>query len=266
MFGLTIFVCGLLTQIEVEQLMKTANFTFHGALNYFLPRRQKNKTITQEFDWDGSIKDMIESIAPPHPEIELLVVNGQSVAWDYIVQDNDIVDVCPDYDAVNLADKIRLIPPYQGRAKFILDTHLGKLAAYLRMMGFDTLYRNDYEDDVLAEVSHHENRILLTRDMGVLKRGLVIYGYFVRNTDPRKRILEISQRYGLAEHIEPFARCMKCNGLMASVEKSDIIDEIPEGTASFYNEFRRCQSCQQIYWKGSHHEKMENLIDEVMNS
>lgn len=246
--------------------MKTANFTFHGALNFFLPRRQKNKTVHYEFDWNGSIKDMVEAIAPPHPEIELIVVNEYSVGWDYIVQDKDIVHAYPDYDSVDLASKIRLIPPYQGRAKFVLDTHLGKLAGYLRMMGFDTLYRNDYEDDKLAEVSQAENRILLTRDVGVLKRGIVTYGYFVRNTDPRKRILEISQRYGLAAHIEPFARCMKCNGIVAPADKSQIISEIPEDTASYYDEFQRCQSCEQIYWKGSHHQKMERLIDEVRNT
>jgi len=246
--------------------MKTANFTFHGALNFFLPRRRKNKTIPFEFDWNGSIKDMVEAIAPPHPEIELMVVNGQSVGWDYIVQDNDTVDAYPDYESVELAEKIRLIPPYQGRPKFVLDTHLGRLAAYLRMMGFDTLYRNDYEDDELAEVSQAENRILLTRDVGVLKRGIVTYGYFVRNTNPQKRLHEISQRYGLAEQIEAFARCMKCNGIVEPVEKAEIIDQIPEDTASYYNEFQRCQSCGQIYWKGSHHQKMERLIDEVKNA
>ena len=165
--------------------MNKATFTFYSALKYFLPRHQKNKTIEYEFDWKASIKDMLEAIAPPHPEVALLVVNGQSVDWDYIVQDGDNIYAYPNFDTVDLSNKIQLIPPYQGRPKFILDTHLGRLASYLRMMGFDTLYKNDYADDVLAEVSAAENRILLTRDIGVLKRGIVTYGYFVRETNPR---------------------------------------------------------------------------------
>src|SRR5690606_8682000 len=108
--------------------------------------------------------------------------------WDYIVQDGDAIEVYPDFEAIDLPNKIRLLPAYPYKPRFVLDTHLGKLANYLRMMGFDTLYRNDYDDDELAEVSHHEERIVLTRDLGVLKRSLVIYGYFVRNTNPRQQI------------------------------------------------------------------------------
>lgn len=246
--------------------MKQAIFTFHGALNFFLPRRQKNKTINYEFDWRGSIKDMVEAIAPPHPEIELLIVNGTSVGWDYIVEDGDDIQIYPNFDVIDLADKVRLFPPYTGKPKFILDTHLGRLASYLRMMGFDTLYRNDYEDDVLAEVSNQENRILLTRDVGVLKRGIVVYGYFVRNTDPRKRLHEISQRYQLADHFQPFGRCMACNGQLALVEKSAVRNLISEETFAYYNDFQQCLSCEKIYWKGSHYRRMQAIMDEVQVS
>ena len=243
--------------------MASAHFTFHGALNYFLPRRQKNKTITHEFEWRSSIKDMIESIAPPHTEIELVVVNGFSVDWSYSVEDGDTVDVYPDFDAVDIASKIRLIPPYQGKPKFILDTHLGRLAAYLRMMGFDTLYENDYADDVLADVSAKENRILLTRDLGVLKRGIVTYGYFVRNTNRRERLLEISARYNLAQHIEAFGRCMTCNGDLAIVDKETVRESVSDNTFDSFDAFHQCQSCQKIFWKGSHYERMQDLIEEV---
>lgn len=243
--------------------MASANFTFHGTLNYFLPRRQKNKTITHEFEWRSSIKDMIESIAPPHAEIELVLVNGISVDWSYSVEDGDTIDVYPDFDAVDVANKIRLIPPYQGKPKFILDTHLGRLAAYLRMMGFDTLYENDYADDVLADVSAKENRILLTRDLGVLKRGIVTYGYFVRHTNRRKRLLEISARYDLAQHIEAFGRCMTCNGDLAIVDKETVRESVSENTFDSFDDFHQCQSCQKIFWKGSHYEKMQDLIEEV---
>lgn len=246
--------------------MSKATFTFHGALNFFLPRRQKNKTVIQEFNWRATIKDMTEAIAPPHPEIELIVVNGESVNWAYIVQDGDVVDVYPDFDAVDIDNKIQLLPDYQGKPKFILDTHLGRLAAYLRMMGFDTLYRNDYEDDVLAEVSAAENRILLTRDIGVLKRGIVTHGYFVRNTEPKLRLHEISERYHLSNFVAPFGRCMSCNGDLQMISKDAIREHIADDTYEAFDEFQQCQSCEKIFWKGSHYEKMQKLVDEVLGS
>ncbi|MGB1286174.1 MAG: Mut7-C RNAse domain-containing protein [Aggregatilineales bacterium] len=244
--------------------MNIATFHFHGALNFFLSRRQKNKPVMQEFDRRASIKDMIESIAPPHPEIALIVVNGVSVGFDYIVQDGDVVDVYPDFDAVELSNKVALIPPYPQRPKFILDTHLGRLAAYLRMMGYDTLYRNDYPDDELAEVSHDETRILLTRDVGLLKRNPVIYGYFVREIHPRERLIEISSRYGLVADMQPFKHCMSCNGHLVSIEKADLTGQVKETILETYDLFHQCQSCEKIFWKGSHYVKMQALLEDVI--
>ncbi len=244
----------------------TAYFTFHGALNYFLPRSQRHTTIAHPFDWRASVKDMLESLGPPHPEVALIVVNGISVNFDYIVQPGDKIALYPDFDAVDLSPKIALVPPYSGRMRFILDTHLGRLEAYLRMMGFDTLYRNDYDDDELARISDEEKRILLTRDIGLLKRGRVMYGYFVRNTESRARLLEINQRYRLVDHLDPFRYCMKCNGLLMPVEKSAILDKIHPRTAENFDAFHQCQACQQVYWKGSHYDKMASLLDDVINS
>jgi uncharacterized protein len=246
--------------------MPTARFRFYGSLNFFLPRRLKNKEIVQEFDWKASIKDMVESIAPPHPEIALILVNGRSVGWEYIVQTDDAVDVYPDYAVGDSPDAIHLLPPYPHKPRFVLDTHLGKLANYLRMMGFDTLYRNDYDDDELAETSHHEERIVLTRDLGVLKRGLVIYGYFVRNTDPNKQLIEISERYGLKNHLQPFARCMACNGELVSVEKDSILHLLAPDTIAHFDKFQQCQACAKVYWRGGHHERMEQMINMVMGN
>ena len=245
--------------------MSTATFRFHDSLNFFLPRKRKHKTITHPFDWRGSIKDMIESLGVPHPEIELLLVNGQAVDFDYIVQSDDVIDVYPDFEAVEANGKVRLAPPYPGKPRFVLDTHLGRLAAYLRLLGFDTLYRNDYPDDELARVSHDEQRILLTRDTGLLKRSLVIYGYYVRNTDPKARLKEIIARYDLLEHAEPFRYCMKCNGRLEAVEKAEVLDELPPRTAQHFDDFYRCRACGQIYWKGSHYERLLRFIEDVVN-
>jgi uncharacterized protein len=243
--------------------MPTATFFFHDELNFFLPRSRRNGAIEQIFDWRGSVKDMIESIGVPHPEIEALLANGVAVDFDYIVQPNDVIHVYP--QGITIAPKLTLRPPFPGRQLFILDQHLGRLAAYLRMMGFDTLYRNDYHDEELAQVSHDEQRILLTRDVGLLKRSLVIYGYYVRETNRHKQLAEITRRYKLTESAAPFKHCMKCNGLLERVDKETILEQLPDGTATYYDEFLRCADCQQIYWKGAHYQRMQTLIQQVIH-
>lgn len=241
-----------------------AHFTFHGALNDFVPRRQRHTTIAHWFDWKASVKDMLESLGPPHPEVQLIVVNGVSVGVEYIVQHEDRIDVYDDMMAVEIAPKVRLIPDYPGRPRFVLDTHLGRSAAYLRMLGFDTLYRNDYADDELARISDEEQRILLTRDIGLLKRGRVVYGYFVRNTDPRQSLREIAARFDLIAQIEPFRYCMKCNGQLVAVAKEAIRALLKPGTAEYYDTFHQCRSCGQVYWRGSHYDKMEKMLEEMI--
>jgi hypothetical protein len=196
----------------------------------------------------------------------LIVVNGQSVGFDYLVQPDDQINVFPRTEAIELDGKIALRPPLEDRPRFVLDTHLGRLAAYLRMMGFDTLYRNDYPDDELAQVSSSENRILLTRDVGLLKRSIVTYGYYVRETNPKRRLVEIVRRYDLRALVTPFTYCMKCNGLLEPVEKTAILDRISEGTAKYYDDFHRCRACDRVYWKGNHYQKMQELITRVLNS
>jgi uncharacterized protein with PIN domain len=241
-----------------------AYFHCHDELNFFLPRGQKNTTITHPFDWRGSIKDMIESLGVPHAEIELIVVNGTSVDFGYIVQPDDDIHVYPRFDRVDITYKVRLRAPLSCRPAFVLDQHLGRLAAYLRMMGFDTLYRNDYHDEELAQISHTERRILLTRDTGLLKRNLVTYGYYVRATSPQYQLSEVMSHFDLSASVLPFRHCMKCNGLLEQVEKETILERLPDGTASYYDEFHRCGSCDRIYWKGPHYQRMQKLVEQVL--
>lgn len=241
-----------------------AHFRFHGDLNFFLPRVKKHTTIEHSFDWRGSVKDMIESLGVPHPEIELIVTNGVSINFDYIVGADDRIDVYPYPNEITVEPKIPLRPPLTGQPSFILDQHLGRLAAYLRMMGYDTLYRNDYHDEELAQVSHDENRVLLTRDVGLLKRSIVTYGYFVRETNRERQLAEITRRYGLAQWLTPFRRCMKCNGLVVTVSKETVIGELPSDTAEYYDEFHRCADCRRVYWKGAHHQRMQALMEQVL--
>lgn len=244
-----------------------ATFRFYGETNYFLPTAQRNVDIFHAFDWKTSIKDMVEALGVPHPEIELMTVDRRAVDFEYILPTTGVyVEIFDRADPVELEPKIRLRPPLTEKPRFILDTHLGRLASYLRMMGFDTLYRNDYDDDELAYVSHHDHRVLLTRDIGLLKRSLVIYGRFMRETDPKRQIIEVLRHYQLSRYVVPLQRCLKCNGVLNPVEKAAILAQLTETTAQHFDVFHQCPDCGQIYWKGSHYEKMRQFMDEVITT
>jgi uncharacterized protein with PIN domain/sulfur carrier protein ThiS len=244
--------------------MDRAYFHFHGSLNDFLPRRQRQTVIERQFDWRASIKDMIESLGVPHAEISLIVVNGRSVGFDHIVQAGDKIDIYPCTEVVDVPARVYLRPPLPDEPGFVLDVHLGRLASYLRMMGFDTLYNNNSLDQDLALIAYREERILLTRDVGLLKRSIVIHGYYVRSTVPRQQIVEVLGRFDLMDKVKLFMRCLKCNGLLQRVEKAAIMHQILPETARYHDEFCQCQTCGQVYWKGSHYERMQRLIKEVL--
>jgi hypothetical protein len=141
--------------------------------------------------------------------------------------------------------------------------HLGKLAGYLRMLGFDTLYRNDYDDPTLARISVEEDRILLTCDRQLLMRKHIIYGYFVRSRDPQQQLLEILTHFDLVNKQHPFTRCINCNGKIQAVGKEVIKSKLLEETKKYYDEFYLCESCDKIYWKGSHYQKMKKMIEKL---
>jgi uncharacterized protein with PIN domain len=244
--------------------MSKATFRFYAELNPFLPHNKRHVAFSHDFNGRQSIKDMVESLGVPHTEIDLILVNGESVDFSYLVQDGDQISVYPMFEGLDITPVQRLRPQPLRVVRFVLDIHLGKLAAYLRMLGFDTLYRNDYEDSVLARVSRDEHRILLTRDRGLLKRSMVTHGHYVRETNPRRQLVEVVQHFDLFRSIEPFSRCVNCNGLLETVDKEIIADRLMPQTRQHYDEFQRCIECEQIYWKGSHHQRMERLIEHVL--
>ncbi|ARV57372.1 twitching motility protein PilT [Nostocales cyanobacterium HT-58-2] len=246
--------------------MACASFCFYAELNDFLPLHKQQTRIAHFFTERASIKDMIESFGVPHTEVYSIEVNRNSVDFSYIVQDADTINVYPISTTDMATPTISLRPEPPNIFHFVLDIHLGKLATSLRLLGFDTLYRNDYKDEELAHISSTQNRILLTRDRGLLMRSMVIYGYYVRNTDPQKQIVEVMQRFNLYKSISPFQRCLRCNGLLKPVAKELIVDQLPETVRLYTHEFHRCQNCKQIYWKGSHYERLQQFIDLVVGN
>jgi uncharacterized protein with PIN domain len=240
---------------------------FHGQLNDFLQAQLKDRAFDVAFKKARSVKDLIESIGIPHTEIDLIICNDKSVAFDYQVQPGDRIEVYPLSVSPVLSQSDHAIihcqPELLSEHRFVLDVHLGKLASYLRMLGFDTLYRNDYDDPVLADISAAEQRILLTCDRMLLMRKQVSYGYYVRNRRPQQQLLEILSRYELYAQIKPFSRCMHCNGDTRPVSKRSIETRLLAKTKKHYNDFYQCDTCKKIYWKGSHYQEMKKLIDRL---
>jgi len=241
--------------------VSVAQFRFYEELNDFLPAQRRKTDFTHTFTRRASVKDMIESFGVPHTEVELIIVNGRSVDFSHIVADRDRISVYPMFESLDIRPLLRLRPEPLRRPAFVLDSQLGRLARYLRLLGFDTLYRNDFTDAGIARISSEQQRTLLTRDRRLLHRSIITRGYFIRGTDPLNQVDEVLRRFDLYNDIKPLRRCIRCNGMLSDVAKEAVFDRLEPKTKRYYNEFRICRDCGQVYWEGSHFRKMVRLID-----
>jgi hypothetical protein len=244
-------------------MIHTAQFRFYAELNDFLPTGQRQRPVTYRFEVAPSVKDAIESLGVPHPEVDLILANGESVDFAYILRPGDFISVYPVFEAFDIGPLVKVRAEPLREIRFVLDVHLGRLADYLRMLGFDTLYRNDFEDDELAQISSEQHRILLTRDRGLLKRSIVTHGYCLRTTNPRRQLAEVIARFDLTARARPFRRCIRCNGLLAPVDKAAVAAQLNADTLAAFDDFSRCQDCGQVYWPGTHYERMRQFIEQV---
>jgi uncharacterized protein len=240
-----------------------ALFRLYGSLNDFLPAHRRQVRFRHAFKGGVSVKDMIESLGAPHTEVDLILVNGRPVDFSYLVAAGDDFAVYPAFHSVDISPLIHLIPPPPQPARFVLDAHLGRLAAYLRLLGFDALYRNDFPDEELAAISSSQERILLTRDRGLLKRREVQHGYCLRTTVSRRQIIEVITYYRLFRQLAPFTHCVHCNGLLSPVPKEDVAERLLPHTRENYHDFHVCAGCGQIYWQGSHAVALHRLLADV---
>jgi uncharacterized protein with PIN domain len=240
--------------------MPTISIRFYAELNDFLPYRMRQRAKEQVVDHAATIKDVIEALGVPHTEVDLILVNGETVDFAYMPRQGDRISVYPVFESLDISGLERLRPVPLRDPRFVLDVHLGRLAAYLRLLGFDTLYTNDYDDPTLARISRDERRILLTRDRGLLKRTAVTHGYFVRETSPQRQMAEVVRRFDLACALAPFTRCLRCNAPLIPASKETILDRLPDRVRAAQEAFWQCSSCGQVYWQGTHHARMQRLI------
>jgi uncharacterized protein with PIN domain len=200
----------------------------------------------------------------PHTEVDLILVDGRSVDFFYRLGDGDRISVYPVFEALDISAASLVRPRPLRDTRFVADVHLGRLARYLRLLGFDTLYGNDWADDLLVETSVSDHRILLTRDRGLLKRKTLDHGYLVRHTDPLRQLAEVARRFDLRDSLRPLTRCPVCNVAVVPVAKEEAAPRLPLLTARYYDEFWRCEQCGRLYWKGGHHRSLEALVRSVL--
>jgi uncharacterized protein with PIN domain len=243
--------------------MNLISIRFYEELNDFLDPHKRKKDYQLSFPVKRTVKDIIEGEGVPHVEIDLILVNGKPVDFDYHVRDGDRVSVYPEFELLDISPLIRLRPEPLRKTKFIVDANLGRLSRYLRMLGFDTLFNMNLNDTDIIHIADREKRIILTRDLGILKNGNVTRGYFLRSQQPDQQLNEVLRKFNLSGQFKPFSRCIACNGEITRIDKKEINGRIPAQVGVIFNEFFQCNVCGRIYWKGSHYHKMLEKIEKL---
>lgn len=240
--------------------MHKIHLRFYEELNNFLPEEKKKKRFAYHFIDRTSVKDLIESLGIPHTEVDMILVNGKSVNFKHLINDGDDISVYPVFESFDISNVQHLRPKPLRKPKFVTDVHLGRLTRYLRMIGLDVLYKNNFEDDEIVLFSLKDRRAILTRDRGILKRNEVTHGYWIRSTKVEEQVNEVLKRFDLQKEIKEFSRCIECNALLKPIKKEIIIYQLPPKVAQSQNEFYQCPSCNKVYWKGTHYQRMLTFV------
>jgi uncharacterized protein len=236
---------------------------FYAELNDHLPAGLQYRPVEKRLLLPASVKDTIESFGVPHTEVDMVLVNGESSDFSRLVRNGDRVSVYPVFESIDIRPALRLRPQPLRELKFVLDVHLGRLAGYLRMLGFDTVYDNRTSDAELVRISAEQGRILLTRDRGVLKHSAVTRGYWLRETDSRRQAEEIVRRFDLARCLRPLTRCMVCNRALTTASKAEVEGRVPRKVLEWCDAFEQCPGCGRVYWEGSHYRRMRLWIEQL---
>lgn len=237
---------------------------FYGDLNEMLSINHSGPVLERSLPEPTSVKDLIEGYGVPHTEVDLILVDGSAVDFPYQIQDGEHISIYPFFHALDIPETLRLQKKELPDPRFLADVNLGKLARYLRMAGFDTAYRNDAGDAELIEQMLDENRTLLTRDRELLMHKVVEKGYLPRSDRPSEQLEEVLRRFSLFDKVDPYSRCPSCNGLLQSVDKEEILDQLEPLTKRHYEQFSQCPSCGQVYWAGSHRRRLHPKVKEIL--
>jgi uncharacterized protein with PIN domain len=244
--------------------MVAATFRFYEELNDFLAPARRGHEFVCGCARAATTKHMIEALGVPHTEVELVLVNGESVGFNRRLSDGDRVAVYPKFEALDIAPLLRVREQPLRVTRFIADSHLGGLARLLRMSGFDTLHDNHFRDDEIERIGSAESRIVLTRDRDLLKRRGITHGCYVHAVRPAQQLREIFTRLDLARSARPFTLCLRCNAPLHSIDKAQVEAVLPPTVRAHYEQFSFCDVCRRVFWEGSHWRRMRSMLEELL--
>jgi uncharacterized protein len=227
---------------------RDAELRFADDLLLFLAPRHRSGLVRMAVDGTSTLGHVVESLGVPLPEIGSLTVDGAVVAPAHRLSPGEFADVA----AVPRPQR----PP---RARFVLDVHLGTLARRLRLLGVDTAYANDRDDDALIDQANAEGRVLLTKDRGLLCRRRLQSGGYVRGARADAQLRDVLDRF--APPLAPWTRCPACNGPLRAATLAEVADRLRPGTRRTYQEFARCADCGRAYWRGAHSSRLEAIVN-----
>jgi uncharacterized protein with PIN domain len=234
---------------------------FYAELNDHLPRDKQYRRYAVSLSVPCPLAEVIQQEGVPLAEIDVVLVNGNSVGADCLLRDGDSLSAYPVFETFDVTPLVRLRARPLRQVKFVLDVHLGKLASFLRMLGFDAVYANAFTDEQLVSRSIFEGRVLLSRDRRLIAREELTRGYLVRAEAPRRQLQEVIERFELRGSFAPFTRCIPCNALLVPVDKRDVFNRLPVHVRGSFQEFSLCPLCRRVYWQGSHYEKMRAFVE-----
>ena len=244
--------------------MPAVEFRFYEELNDFLPRERCKRSFHVDCARDANVKHAIEALGVPHTEVELVLVNGESVGFQHALRDGDRVSVYPQFEAFDVRPLLRVRAAPLRDTRFIADAHLGRLARYLRFLGYDTLYRNAWSDRELVALAVAQQRILLTRDRGALMHRTLTHGCYLRDDAPLAQLAALAQRLELSADPARPGRCMMCNEPLLPADKATVEARLLPQTRAHHDQFWRCPACDRVYWRGSHWERLRRSVDQAM--
>jgi uncharacterized protein len=217
------------------------------SLRFLLALRHRRDEVTVAIDEVSSLGHVVESLGVPRTEIGALLVDGRVAAPADQPRHGAVIEVQPVRRPQRVADP-----------RFVADVHLGTLARRMRLLGLDVAYRNDAADDELVAQAVEEGRILLTQDRGLLRRRALPAGAYVRGSRPDDQLRDVLDRFD--PPLDPWSRCLACNGRLEAVARRQVRHLLEEGTRRSYTQFSRCRECGRPYWRGAHARRLEAIV------